>query len=100
MKNPAKSIKEIQDRRNELAGNLSLNQEIDFIKAVNKWVDLKYLPDDKYKHIHIERIEMLRDLDTTSKLDRNEELIEEMMRYGEEQAEDFLDKWQAIASES
>lgn len=93
-----RSIKEIQDRRNELAGNLSLNQEIDFLKAVNKWVDLKYLPGDKYKHILIERIEMLRDLDTASKLDRNEEFIKELMRYGEEQAEDFLDKWQASES--
>lgn len=81
-----KSIKEIEDRRNELAGNLSLNQEIDFIESVNKWVDQKYLPADNYKHVHIEQIVMEHELDLASKLDRNEDFIEDMMAYGEEKA--------------
>lgn len=81
-----RSIKEIEDRRNELAGNLSLNQEIDFIQSVNKWVDSKYLPGDKYKHVHIEQIVMEHDLDMASKLDRNEDFIKDLMAYGEEAA--------------
>ncbi len=85
-----KSVKEIMDRRNELAGNLSLNQEIEFIKAVNKWVDAGHLPTDKYKHIELRRIEMLYDLDTASKLDRSQSFIEDMMVYGEKQADKFL----------
>lgn len=84
-------MKEIQDRRNELAGNLSLNQEIDFIKAVNKWVDHKYLPSNKYKHIEVKSIEMFQEeLDTASKLDRSQPFIHNMMTFGENQAEKFL----------
>jgi len=86
------SIKDIQDRRNELSGNLSLNQEIDFIKRVNKWT--KYLPPKKYKPVEVQKIEMLKeDLDTASKLDRSPSFIKYMMDYGDEQAEIFLNKW-------
>jgi len=92
--NEPKSIKEIEDRRNELSGNLSLNQEIRFIESVNEWVDNKYLPGDKYKHVKIKKIEMLRDLDTASTLNRNEDFIKKMIAYGEDQAEIFLHKWE------
>ena len=86
------SIKDILDRRNELSGNLSLNQEIDFIKRVNKWT--KYLPPKKYKPVEVQKIEMLKeDLDTASKLDRSPSFIKYMMDYGDEQAEIFLNKW-------
>jgi len=85
-KEEPKSIKAIEERRSELAGNLSLNQEIDFIHTVNKWVDKKYLPEDKYKHVHIEEIVMERDLDLASKFDRSEDFIKDMMAYGEEKA--------------
>ncbi len=88
--NEPKSVKEIMDRRNELAGNLSLSQEVDFIKAVNDWVGAGYLPGDKYRHIELRRIEMLYDLDTASKLDRSQEFIQDMMNYGEAQADKFL----------
>ena len=32
-----KSNADIQDRQNELMGNLSLNKELDFIMTVNAW---------------------------------------------------------------
>jgi NTE family protein len=32
-----KTNAEIQDRMNELMGNLSLNKELDFIEKVNEW---------------------------------------------------------------
>lgn len=79
---------DILDRRNELSGNLSLNQEIRFIDAINDL--LPYLPGSKYKHVEVRRIEMLRRLDAASKLDRRPSFIQEMMDYGEEQAEKFL----------
>ncbi|SNQ61387.1 patatin-like phospholipase family protein [Candidatus Methanoperedens nitratireducens] len=87
-----KSIREIEDRRNELSGNLSLYQEIDFMENVNKWVDAGYLPGDKYKHIKVRWIEMLfkEDLDVASKLDRNPQFIDGLMKHGEEQAVKFL----------
>src|SRR2546430_4987529 len=34
-----KSNADIQDRQNQLMGNLSLNKELDFILTVNKWRD-------------------------------------------------------------
>lgn len=87
-----KSIKDILDRRNELSGNLSLNQEIDFINTVNKWT--KYLPPEKYKPVQVNKIEMLNeDLDTASKLDRSPTFIRDMMAYGEKQADTFLADW-------
>lgn len=86
-----KSVEEIVDRRNELAGNLSLYQEIDFIEAVNKWVEAGYLPDNKYKHIDVRWIGTPDgNLDIASKLDRSPQFIRYMMAYGEKQAEDFL----------
>lgn len=91
------SIKDIQDRRNELSGNLSLNQEIEFINTVNKWT--KYLPPKKYKTVKVQRIEMLNeDLDTASKLDRSPTFIKKMMAYGEKEANIFLEKWSSKAS--
>lgn len=81
-----RSVKEIEDRRNELAGNLSLNQEIDFIETVNKWVEKSYLPAKRYKKVRVEKIEMDNDLDLASKLDRNEDFIKYLMDQGEETA--------------
>ncbi len=82
------STADILDRRNELSGNLSLNQEIRFIEAINDL--LPYLPEDEYKHIEVRKIEMLRSLDAASKLDRRPSFIREMMDHGEEQAGEFL----------
>jgi NTE family protein len=89
-KGEPKSVREILDRRNELAGNLSLNQEIFFIEKINELVNKGFLTGSKYKFIKVRRIEMLRDLDYTSKLDRSPSFIQDLMAYGEEQAEDFL----------
>jgi NTE family protein len=80
---------DILDRRNELGGNLSLHQEIDFLYEINGL--LPYLPRDRYKHIEVRKIEMLRELDVTSKLDRYPSFIREMVAYGEEQAAGFLE---------
>ncbi|MGH7800754.1 MAG: patatin-like phospholipase family protein [Thermodesulfobacteriota bacterium] len=88
--NEPKSVHEILDRRNELAGNLSLNQEIFFIEKINELVNKGLLIGSKYKYIKVRPIEMLRDLDYTSKLDRSPSFIQGMMAYGEEQADDFL----------
>ena len=40
---------------------------------------------------------MLRDLDAESRLDRDPEFIQDMMAYGEKQAEEFLEKALAVA---
>ncbi|HEX3035372.1 MAG TPA: patatin-like phospholipase family protein [Thermodesulfobacteriota bacterium] len=92
-----KTLEEVLDRTYEISSHLSLNQEIDFIKTVNKWLKEGSLSNGKYKHIEVRAIEMNRDLHYTSKLDRSPSFIQEMMDYGESQAEDFLEKRPANA---
>ena len=82
------TISEILNRRGEMSGNLALHQEIDFVNEVNGL--LPYLPKEHYKHIEVRKIEMLRELDAASKLDRRLSFVREMFTYGEEQAEEFL----------
>ena len=86
-----RSLAAIADRRNELAGNLSLHQELEFIKQVNEWVDDDVLP-DKYKQIDIKRITLDRNLDPASKLNRSPSFIRDLMQEGEEQADGFLEQ--------
>jgi NTE family protein len=85
-----KTMPDILDRRNELAGNLSLYQEIYFIEKVNQWVADGSLSGTKHKVIEVKWIEMLWELDSESKLNRDPEFIQKMMAYGEDQAEAFL----------
>jgi NTE family protein len=85
-----KSIEAIRDRRNELSGNLSLEQEIYFIEKINDFIRKKLFIDGKYKHIEVKRIKMLLDLDYASKLDRSPTFLQEMIQYGETQAERFF----------
>lgn len=87
------TMEAIRERRNELTGNLSLEQELYFINKINEFIKNNELLTDKYKHIEIRRIEMLRDLDYISKLDRNPNFIEDMIAYGEAQAEAFFQQF-------
>jgi len=83
-------VQEIEDRRNELAGNLSLNQEIAFIERVNKWTAKGWLPKERFKPVLVRRIALGLDLDYASKLDRSSEFIATLMAHGEAVARDFL----------
>lgn len=88
------SMGAIQDRRNELSGNLSLNQERYFIEKVNELIEKKALVGTKHKPIRMRTIEMDReDLDYASKLDRRPAFIEEMIAYGEAEASACLKEW-------
>jgi NTE family protein len=95
---------DILDRRNELAGNLSLYQELYFIEKINDLVDRLgegespetkrlRIPGERakeYRPIKVCRIEMLEELDFASKLDRSPSFIRGLMDYGEVRAEAFL----------
>lgn len=85
-----KSVKDILERRNELAGNLSLNQEISFIKAFNRWLAQGHFSTDRYKYVKIKKIELDLGLDYSSKMDRSPTFIRKLMNYGEEKAGIFL----------
>jgi NTE family protein len=82
---------EIVDRRNELAGNLSMVQELAFIDAINRGLARGVIIDPRYRPIEVSRIMLDRDLDYRSKLDRRPELINELMEYGKMKWRWFLE---------
>lgn len=89
-----KSMRDIADRRNELAGNLSLNQEIFFIEKMNEWIREGVIEDERYREINVRRVVLDRDLDRTSKFDRSPSFIKEMIEYGEQKAEQAMQECQ------
>ena len=85
------TMAEINDRRNELAGNLSLTQELYFIEKINEFVRTGAFAGTKYREIAVETIDLDRDLDAASKLDRDPKFIADLMSTGSDQASTFLE---------
>jgi len=85
-----KSLVDISDRRNELSGNISLNQELRFIEWVNEWLDAGYLPADRFSRTTVRRVELGPDYDHSTKLDRTPSFVAELVERGEGRAEEFL----------
>lgn len=85
-----KSLRDIEDRRNELSGNLSLNQELEFIKTINKWIESKRISHYKFKNITLRTIPLDLDLDYSSKLDRSPDFIQGLIAEGQKVASKFL----------
>jgi NTE family protein len=83
------SVDEIADRRNELSGNISLNQELGFIERINDWVEEGKLPAEEFRQTEIRRIEMGRRYHCSTKLDRDPEFIDELIELGRERAAAF-----------
>lgn len=84
------SLVEIHDRRNELAGNISMNQELRFIHRVNEWVEAGHLPEAHYKPVRTRKIEFNRELHSATKLDRSPDFIEELLDLGEQRGRSFV----------
>lgn len=82
----------INDRRNELSGNLSLNSELRHLEKVNRWIEKGYLP-DRYTHTEIREIRFrdCRDLDWRTKLDRSPSFIQGLVECGEKEGKEFRD---------
>jgi NTE family protein len=94
------SNKDIQDRQNELMGNLSLNKELDFIMTVNAWNE-KYADQNfgkDHKQVTVRSIVMDKkladNLSYSSKFDRSREFMDEMCREGRNVARTWLDRWE------
>jgi len=85
------SVGEIADRRNELAGNISLNQELGVIERVNEWIDEGHLPESEFSKTEIRRIPMGRTYHCSTKVDRSPRFIRELMDLGERRATEFYD---------
>jgi NTE family protein len=85
------SLEEIADRRNELSGNISLNQELRGVERVNEWIDEGHLPESDFRRTEIRRIPMGRTYHCSTKVDRSPAFIRELMALGERRAAAFLD---------
>lgn len=84
------TLEEIADRRNELSGNISLNQELRFVERVNQWIDEGHLPEEEFSKTTIRRISMGRAYHCSTKVDRKPAFIRELMDLGETRAAEFL----------
>ncbi len=90
-----KTVLDIADRRNELAGNLSLYQELHGIEVIDRLLADGMLVGSPYRHITVRVLEFARPassrlLGPTSKLNRDARFLRELMAQGEQQAEEFL----------
>lgn len=86
-----RSLEEIADRRNELAGNISLNQELRVVRRVNKWIDDGHLPEDEFSKTDVHRISMDQTYDYSTKIDRRPKFISELMDLGERRGTAFVE---------
>jgi NTE family protein len=86
-----RTMQEIVDRRNELAGNLSLGQELHFVDKINQLLESHSGLGTHYKKIQIRVVDLgSKHLDYPSKLDRSSALIETLLENGKERAKRFL----------
>jgi NTE family protein len=93
------SNKDIQDRQNELMGNLSLNKDLDFIMTVNAWTEdykgQQFAID--HKPVTVRTIKMEKKtadgLSYSSKFDRSHAFMDELRKEGRKVARDWLDRW-------
>jgi NTE family protein len=92
-----KTNADIQDRENELMGNLSLHKELDFILKVNEWSRLYKDFGRDHKQVTVRTIKMKEktadELQYASKFDRSREFSEKLCDEGCEVARDWLDDW-------
>ncbi len=93
------SNKDIQDRQNELMGNLSLNKDLDFIMTVNAWTE-RYANQpfaNEHKHVTVRTIKMEKktadDLSYSSKFNRSHAFMDELRKEGRKVARVWLDQW-------
>ena len=84
-----KTMDEIYDRRNELSGNISLNQELRFVERVNDWIDEGYLPEEDFSKVTVRRITKARANHSATKVDRRPSFIKGLLQRGEERAARF-----------
>ena len=92
------TLEEIRDRRNELAGNLSMFQEIRMIQRINELLLEGVLVNSPFRPIAIRQIPNELGLHYLTKIDRSPALIEKLQEHGRGQARRFLeDRLPAVA---
>ncbi|MFB6119165.1 patatin-like phospholipase family protein [Halosegnis sp.] len=85
------SLGEILDRRNELFGNISLNQELRSIRRVNEWIERGDLSTRNFTHTTIRKIPLEESYHAATKFDRSKPFIRDLLELGEQQAIDFYE---------
>jgi NTE family protein len=80
----------IEDRHNELSGNLSLEQELFFVRKINKLLALYPALAERYQPIVIREIAMPLSLGTLTKLRRSRDFINGLINSGRSSAETFI----------
>jgi NTE family protein len=90
-----RSVLDIADRRNELAGNLSLYQELHVIEKIDQLLADGLLVGERYKQVTVRVIELSRPrlsqwFGPASKLNRDRRFLRDLMDQGERQADSFL----------
>jgi NTE family protein len=96
------SLEDIRDRENDLAGNLALNQELDHIMTINRWIashGSDHPPLDNRKIVTVRTIKMTSEtawgLRHSSKFDRSRLHFERLREEGDAIAERWLSDWRA-----
>jgi NTE family protein len=100
--NPNVELRDIRDRVNTLSGNVSLNQELDHILTMNRWIaELgdAHPPMCDCKIVKVRTIKMTREtarrLRVTSKLDRSRRHLAALRDEGIAVAQQWLHDWRA-----
>ena len=89
-----RTVAEINDRRNELAGNLSLYQELHMIEKIDSMIDEGELTGSRYQPVTVRMIEMAPlgpSAGTASKLNRDPAFLDSLIAEGEARAGDFVE---------
>jgi NTE family protein len=96
----------IRDRENDLAGNLSLNQELDHILTINRWLKQfgeKHPPLNDRKIVEVRTIKMTPEtawgLCHTSKYDRNPAHYAKLREEGQMVTEQWLRDWRTLGKD-
>jgi NTE family protein len=99
------SLDDIHDRENDLAGNLSLNQELDNILTVNRWIERHgtvHPPLNTRKTVAVRTLKMRREtawgIGHGSKLDRSAGHMARLRDEGREIAAGWLGDWRRLGS--
>ncbi len=83
-------VTEIKDRRNELSGNISMEQELRFVETINRGLAEGFVSAAKYRPIVVHRIQLDRELGYASKMSRSPAFLADLQQYGLTKSRLFL----------
>jgi NTE family protein len=97
-----KNLEDIHDRENDLAGNLSLNAELDHILTMNRWIGKHGTSHPLLANRKIVKVRTLKMKPTTAwgmhvstKLNRSRDQMQTLYQEGREVAQQWLTDWRS-----